>query len=104
MVDADRHFVLSNWLHGAAVGPLPGLYKTEGVDSEQYWLEQRARIASLLARSVVLVAELEDGLIGGWICAEGCIVHYCYVRLLCREHGILKALRACLVGDAAHRA
>jgi len=100
MVELDRAFVLSNWLHGCAAGPLPALYKSEGVDSETYWLEQRARIGRILARSVVLVAELDDGLIGGWICAEGCIVHYCYVRLLCREHGILKALRASLAGEA----
>lgn len=58
-----------------------------------YWHGHKLIIETLIASSVVLVAEAGDGLLDGWICgAPRTLLHYVYVRLGARRRGVAREL------------
>ena len=89
-LEVDMDSVRDSWARSLRDGAIPS-GRTKDVHEH---------VVSVLARcgAEVLVAEidLEDGesFLAGWVCHEGAVIHYVFVKLSCRGQGLAKALLA----------
>jgi GNAT superfamily N-acetyltransferase len=97
-VPGDLVFVASSWLRSYATSDTARLVTphdvwARGEASAEYWNGQRALIAWLLEQGMatVLVAD-DEGMLQGWACASGHVLHYVYVRQSARMQGLARQL------------
>lgn len=90
---ADESFIYSSWLKSYKNSP-----HTRRWSDQSYDKYQRSKIASLLTRSIVIVArpvDWNDGILG-WLCYEQTdakyFLHYIYVKTAYRRNGIAARL------------
>jgi hypothetical protein len=102
--DELARWIASSWLRSynesawAKICTPPDYWEAEGHGGLCYHDGHRRLISSLVARSVVLVSQVDEGpLADGWICGwPVTTLHYLYVRKSARHRGVARSLCAAL--------
>ena len=89
--EADKPFIYSSWLKSYREAPHNG-----ALPNRVYYRAQTALIDELLdsptVRVLVARSPVDALIIRGWGCADGPVLHYVYVKSVCRRQGIADAL------------
>ena len=65
---------------------------TQDIRSDVYYSYHHRLIERLVERGAVIQVAKSEGVIVGWICTEGSVLHYVYVKSAFRDFGVAKKL------------
>lgn len=98
-IPSDLNFIRASWArsywqtHARRHIPFP-----------EYQVGQNKRMARILSGATTLVAyfpEVPDEVLG-WVCREGSVLHYCYVKSAYRRNGIGSGLAGSMLKSYTH--
>lgn len=94
--EEDKAFIADSWKKSFRWSPC-----SKWISNGAYYGEMNKRVDDLLSRGRTLVAcnPVSDDHIVGWVCVEGDVVHYLYVKTPMRGNGYAKELLRSAIGS-----
>jgi hypothetical protein len=85
--EVEMPFIYSSWLKSNRKSPM-----TADVRNDVYFSYHHRLIERLVERGATIQVAKSEGVIVGWICSEGPVLHYVYVKSAFRDFGVAKKL------------